>query len=235
MVDNGDAVALMGNHEYNAILFNQLGDKGYLRSHSLKNIKQHASTMMQYSNQKAYDDDINWFKTLPLIYESEEFRACHASWDINSVEDLKEHTSDGVLSNELILKSANNDNPFHDSVEIICKGLEANLPEGEYFVDKGGHKRSEIRVKWWENPLGKSLTEMSVTKLDVDDAFVGSFESYPSGDKPVFFGHYWLSGLPQLLKPNVCCLDYSVAKDGYLTAYRFNGEQILSNDNFVFV
>jgi len=28
MVDAGSAIALMGNHEYNAVLFNTLGKKG---------------------------------------------------------------------------------------------------------------------------------------------------------------------------------------------------------------
>lgn len=38
---------------------------------------------------------------------------------------------------------------------------------------------------------------------------------------------------PELLAENVACLHYSVAKGGFLCAYRWNGEQTLSNENFV--
>jgi hypothetical protein len=59
---------------------------------------------------------------------------------------------------------------------------------------------------------------------------------YPATAKPVFVGHYWLSAQrPELLADNVACLDYSVAKGGFLCAYRWNGEQKLRNENFVWV
>lgn len=40
---------------------------------------------------------------------------------------------------------------------------------------------------------------------------------------------------PAVLADNMACLDFSVAKGGFLCAYRGNGEQKLSNDNFVWV
>jgi hypothetical protein len=59
---------------------------------------------------------------------------------------------------------------------------------------------------------------------------------YPAGAKPVFCGHYWLSApRPTLLAGNVACLDYSVAKDGLLCAYRWDGEKKLTNEHFVWV
>ena len=57
---------------------------------------------------------------------------------------------------------------------------------------------------------------------------------YPLNAKPVFVGHYWLSGSqPKLMADNVACVDYSVAKGGFLCAYRWQGEQKLHNNNFV--
>ena len=50
---------------------------------------------------------------------------------------------------------------------------------------------------------------------------------------PVFFGHYWLSGEPHLTSSKAQCLDFSVAKGGYLTAYRWTGEQELSPDKLI--
>jgi hypothetical protein len=42
---------------------------------------------------------------------------------------------------------------------------------------------------------------------------------------------------PEILAANVACLDYSVASKsgGKLVAYRWDGEQELSNEKFVFV
>ena len=58
-------------------------------------------------------------------------------------------------------------------------------------------------------------------------------------DVPVFFGHYWIDPVnsypPQVQQDHICCLDYSVAKEGLLTAYRWEGEKILRNDRFVWV
>ena len=38
-------------------------------------------------------------------------------------------------------------------------------------------------------------------------------------EAPVLFGHYWLNGEPHIQNPRASCLDFSVAKGGYLTAY----------------
>jgi len=59
---------------------------------------------------------------------------------------------------------------------------------------------------------------------------------YSPTDPPVFFGHYWLKDeAPSRLASNVACLDYSVANRGKLCAYRRDGEQELSDENFLWV
>jgi hypothetical protein len=52
---------------------------------------------------------------------------------------------------------------------------------------------------------------------------------------PVFFGHYWLQGTPIISNDYAACLDFSVAKEGFLTAYRWSGESVLSPNNIVYV
>jgi hypothetical protein len=72
--------------------------------------------------------------------------------------------------------------------------------------------------------------------LELDASVIAEAVPYPKTAKPVFVGHYWLSAKrPELLAENVACLDYSVAKGGLLCAYRWHGEQTLSNENFVWV
>ena len=59
---------------------------------------------------------------------------------------------------------------------------------------------------------------------------------YSHETPPVFLGHYWMEGEPVPLAPNIACLDYSVAKPGgKLVAYRWDGEQTLSRDKFIWV
>src|SRR4051812_42027872 len=53
--------------------------------------------------------------------------------------------------------------------------------------------------------------------------------------KPVFFGHYWLMDAPQITAANAACLDFSVARGKYLTAYRWSGERDLTKDSLVSV
>ncbi|MCS5627620.1 MAG: serine/threonine protein phosphatase, partial [Planctomycetes bacterium] len=58
---------------------------------------------------------------------------------------------------------------------------------------------------------------------------------YAPENPPVFVGHYWLRGEPELLAANVACVDYSIARGGALCAYRWNGEQKLDAGNLVSV
>ena len=45
-----------------------------------------------------------------------------------------------------------------------------------------------------------------------------------------------MEGEPEHLARNIACLDYSVAKPGgRLTAYRWDGEQVLTKERFVWV
>jgi hypothetical protein len=54
-------------------------------------------------------------------------------------------------------------------------------------------------------------------------------------ETPVLFGHYWMQGLPFVLHSHATCLDFSVANDGFLTAYRWSGESELTSANLVWV
>lgn len=55
---------------------------------------------------------------------------------------------------------------------------------------------------------------------------------YPAADKPVFFGHYWMSGVPELQSRNALCLDYSAGADGPLVTYtHLAGSRDLSLSN----
>lgn len=243
MVDTGNAIALMGNHEYNALCFHYLDENGgHLRKHYIKNIVQHFETLKQFQNQQIeYDEYIEWFMTLPLFYESDHFRAVHACWDNQNLKYLGNILDNNRLTDDLIYQSVEKNSKLFTTIEETLKGKEIQLPEGINFTDKDGTIRTEIRIKWWENPLHMTYNAYSVIPLDnlTEEAIeMESFSNtnhYPPNEKPVFFGHYWLKGSPSLFRENVCCLDYSVAKEGHLVAYRFDNEQILDSSKLVFV
>jgi len=243
MVENGNAIALMGNHEYNAIGFHTKDSNGgHLRKHDIKNIIQHFDTIKQFQNrQKEYDEFIEWFKTLPLFYETEYFRAIHACWDERHINHLYDILPNQKINDKQIADASSESHHLFNIVEETLKGKEMKMPVGLSFFDKDGTERTEIRTKWWENPEISTYKQISVLPLDqlpdlpIDISVLPQTNYYNENQKPVFFGHYWLKGAPSLQKSNVCCLDYSVAKKGHLVAYRFDNEQILSNEKFVYV
>jgi hypothetical protein len=129
---------------------------------------------------------------------------------------------------------------LNEAIEQTLKGKEMKMPEGLYFTDKDGTRRSEIRIKWWENPTQMTYKAISVEPIEnfpeepIQISQLKSLDYYNSSEKKVFFGHYWLKGEPSLYKENICCLDYSVAKGGKLVAYRLDDEQVLHSKKLIY-
>lgn len=241
MTETGNAIALMGNHEYNAICFNyQQKEGGYLRKHLIKNITQHYETLNQFMGfQKEYDDYIEWFKTLPLFYEAEKFRVVHACWDNIHINYLKEQLDDNRLTNDLIYLSTIKGSKLNKAIDDTLNGKRIKLPDRFEITTKDGRKRTKIRAKWWENTqIDIDYCKISIELIEnlpnlIIDKSILFKNHYKETEKPVFFGHYWLDGELSLFKNNICCLDYSVAKSGKLVAYKYDLENDLSSQKFV--
>lgn len=244
MVDNESAIALMGNHEYNALCFHfQENGGGHLRKHLIKNIIQHYETLKQFQNQQdLYEEYIDWCKTLPLFYETETFRAVHACWDDKNISYLKKRLINNRLTDELIYESVKKGTELYEAIDETLKGKEIKSPGGiKSFTDKDGTERNKIRIKWWENPAEMTYKSYSVVPLPdlpetpVDLSLLKNKDYYKIDEKYVFFGHYWLEGEPLIYRENICCLDYSVAKGGHLVAYSLDEELKLDNRKLTYV
>lgn len=243
MVDSENAIALMGNHEYNALCFHFLeSEGGHLRKHLIKNIIQHYKTLKQFQNrQHEYEEYLDWFKTLPLYYETDTFKAVHACWDNSSIEYLRKTLVNDRLTDDLIYQSVKTGTELNEAIDQTLKGKEIKLPDALFFKDKDSTIRNEIRIKWWENPALMTYKSISVESNDnlpeqpIKLTDLKSPDFYSKKEKNVFFGHYWLQGEPAVFRENICCLDYSVAKRGKLVAYRHNGEDILDSKNLIYV
>jgi hypothetical protein len=240
MCQAGSANAVLGNHEFNAIGWAAQSEDGdFLRSHSAKNAHQHAEFLQQFEeNSAAHQDAVSWFKSLPVWLDLPGLRVVHACWHEPSREDLMSLLDErGCLTETGIRESYRHGTAAHAAVEILLKGPEQRLPEGIHFFDKDGHKREEVRLRWWD----QDATTFRKAALGLE----GREDELPSSNlprdfgyresTPVFFGHYWLNGSPTITAPNAACLDFSVAKEGYLTAYRWSGEVELTQTSLVSV
>ena len=123
------------------------------------------------------------------------------------------------------------------AVEALTKGIEIPLPSGHSFFDKDGIKRRRVRVRWWDT---KASTYRDAAMLSPERQAELPMEPIPSPakilpptDKPIFFGHYWLTGTPEVLSSGAVCVDYSAGEGGPLVAYRWDGESNLVRKNFV--
>jgi hypothetical protein len=240
MIESGSAKAVMGNHEYNAIAYATPDEEigGYLRAHSEKNKKQNKAFLDAYvDDPAAYNDVIEWFKTLPLWLDLGDIRIIHACWD----KEMIRKVGSPVLTDGLLHASFHKNNWQYDAIGTILKGKEIPLPDGHVFHDKEGNARHDIRVRWWDQSAGTYLQaymgpESARTQIP-DDEIAGDHLIEYSHDEPlVFLGHYWMEGVPEPLAPNIACTDYSVARSGgKLVAYRWDGERSLESDKFVAV
>lgn len=177
---------------------------------------------------------IEWFKTLPLFYETKDFRAVHACWDNEHIEYLRSVLDGDTLSDSILYESVHKGTRLYTAIEDTLKGREVKMPEGRSFRDKDGHVRREIRVMWWKDPVAKTYRDLVIPPdNDLPDEVVPESQlktkSYYCEATPVFFGHYWLTGEPEIFTKSICCLDYSVANQGKLVAYQFDGELSLDN------
>ncbi|MEX0375358.1 metallophosphoesterase [Spiribacter pallidus] len=247
MIDRGTSLAVMGNHEFNAVAFKtphpeQPGKR--LRPHTEKNRNQHAAFLEQVGEDSAlHEEMVAWFKTLPLYLDLEGLRVIHACWHDASLKTLTpmlDHRQ--CLHADAWSDAARKGSDAYNAAETLLKGLEIPLPPGELFLDKDGHERRHIRTRWWSEGAG---TYRSVAMLDDATRETLPNEAVPSDvlpgytdEKPVFVGHYWLGGTPEPMSDRVACLDYTVtepAPEGKLTAYRWDGEALIDWDGFVWV
>jgi len=237
MVEAGHALAVMGNHEFNAIAYHtphpETGEP--LRPHTQKNTDQHRAFLDEYRlHGEETREVIDWFKTLPLYLEVTDeqgkvlFRAVHACWSQGVIERVPQYLDDDYL-----VRACDRTQPEYDDIEVILKGPEIDLPAGYSFHDKSGIERRNIRIKWWNRQSPVSYRNIAMvpegeeTKLPnepVPEEKLGGF-SYGRDEPPVFFGHYWLTGKPAPVADNLACLDYSAGMDGQLVAYHWRADR----------
>lgn len=229
MLDAGEAYAIMGNHELNAILYHTAatcsssGKKQWLRARSDKNRKQHETFLREYTQNRDEDmssprssdlaDVLNWFISLPLYLEFKDvgFRIVHAQWDDGAMAVLNGRQ---YLRAEDLPKLRNVNDGIGFAVERMLKGMEVKLPKNVSFLDYREHRRTEMRVKWWTEGA-RTYRNLALSVPDAstlpDDALpnADALINFGANGAPVFVGHYKMHGSPSVEgNPIALCLDY---------------------------
>lgn len=243
MIEAGSAQAVMGNHELNAIGFatpdpSRPGE--FLRRRSAKTEHQHAAFLAAVGEGSAeHDRWIDWFLALPLWIETPQLRVVHACWDAHVVGTAQPWLRGSTwLPHDVLVLAFQAGHPLHACVEFLLKGPEVELPVGASFTDKDGHVRTAIRTRWWVPELQTfAAAYIGPADADIPAVPLPDIAALSSPDRPTFIGHYWLDPQdgPTLLSRRVACVDYSVANGGLMTAYRFDGETVLTPEHFVWV
>lgn len=241
MVEAGTALAVMGNHEFNAIAWHTPDPERpgeFLRPHNEKNQDQHAAFLEETTDEPELRKSIlTWFLTLPLWLDLQGLRVVHACWHPTYMAYLEPLLEPG---NRLSLKlveaaSRRGSMPFR-AVEAILKGPEVTLPDGMSF-QQGDQRRTQARTRWWDAEA-KTFQQSAFVDAETqprlpDTPIPEDLRFGYDDDKPVFMGHYWMTGQPELQSPLVACVDYSAGRGGPLVAYRWDGEHHLDPSHFV--
>ncbi|MEZ5232865.1 MAG: metallophosphoesterase [Acidimicrobiales bacterium] len=253
MVDAGSAFIVLGNHELNAIAWatrhpDRPGE--HLRArHGAKGAR-HFRTHERFLTEVGPDSArhrelVAWFRTLPLWCDLGSVRVVHACWDAAAIDELAPRLGPGAtLTDAVLVGACTAGHPDHAAVEVLLKGPELTLPGGAAYLDKEGTERTEARFAWWDPT---AVTYRRAALIPADARTPAGTPLAPLGDDPVpllpampyrdpvplFVGHYWRTGVPGPLGPQVACVDYSAGRGGPLVAYRWDGEPVLDPDRFV--
>ena len=251
MVQKGHALAVMGNHEFNAIAWakpDQNNPDEHLRPHTDKNRNQHKAFLEAVGEGSSmHDQFVEWFEQLPFYLDLPGLRVVHACWHPDHIEQIQPSldAKQRPLSQSWQQLTHKETDAF-EAADVLLKGLEIPLPAGHAFADKEGNPRTHIRTEWW-NLNGTTYSDLAMVpereghKIPDEPVPENILPGYDQ-EKPVFVGHYWLRGTPELLADRIACLDYSIGvkssgseKGCKLVAYRWQGEADLNSQHFVWV
>ncbi len=248
MVEAGEALCIMGNHEYNALAWTTPAPPGSGRQHVREHNPRHARLIQETLEQfAAYPEDwracLDWFYQLPLLIDAGRFRVVHACWDESLIEPLRAQYPDARIDEHFLQASAVRGSFAHAVLDRLLRGTDMRLPHGLTLTSEDGFTRAHFRTKFWEedpqtygdivfqpDALPALAAQTPLSELQKTELL-----KYGADQPPLFVGHYWRRGKPAPIRPNLACLDYSAVQSGKLVAYRMDQELRLDARKFVWV
>ena len=248
MVKAGQALCLMGNHEFNALGWCTTAPAGsgkqFVREHTPRHARLIHETLEQFDKYPGeWREFVQWFYDMPLFVDAGRFRVVHACWDAEVIATLREQYPEGCID-EAFLTAAGVSGSFADlSFNRLLRGTDMRLPGGMTLTGGDGLTRAFFRTKFWEDDpktYGDIVFQPDALPDRVAQQPLSSTEKsallrYGIDEPLLFVGHYWRSGRPAPIRPNLACLDYSAVLYGKLVAYRLDQETRLDPNKFVWV
>jgi len=244
MTENGNAQAIMGNHELDHVRYATTAPNGkFVIPHDgvSDTFLKTCLDELPFGTPE-HQDMVDWFKKLPVVIETDNFVVVHASYDAETIDELKQSLQednslpDGAFGSERLSKQ------FNRAMNMTIKGPNVGLPNGvrdslvAHETETMGQPgitalRGIRRIYWWQEDKASPQESLGLTELDLSEEHVSQLQrvmdrraekgqGIDTPDKPVFFGHYHLGADPHLTSDKAVCLDFK----GKVTAYRYNEE-----------
>ncbi len=242
MVENGNALAILGNHEINTLIADIKDKKGRpLINPPLKNFIAVLKTLDAFSHdQEEWEGHRKWMRQLPLYLELDGIRVVHACWANPAIDFLKRNIPPGKIKKKVFEQIYNEPaSELAQNIWLITKGVQLKMPADLKIINNKGVSPRSFRIRWWDHPTGKTFQELSfeskyeLPPYTIPEQIIPECYPYPSESPIVFFGHYCRKNGPDIIRPNICCVDSCVTGTSELTAYRWEGEEKLIPQNLI--
>ncbi|MCV9921703.1 MULTISPECIES: metallophosphoesterase [Pseudomonas] len=248
MVEAGQAFCIMGNHEYNALAWVTPAlpgsGKTFVREHTPRHARLIDETLTQFAQHPAdWHDFLAWFYELPLFVDAGRFRLVHACWDPRLIEPLAQQYPRGCIDEHFVQASAVSGSFASTVCNRLLRGTDMRLPDGLTLTGGDGLTRAFFRTKFWEEDpqtygdivFQPDALPEAVASTPLSHTQKNALLRYDEDEPLLFVGHYWRSGRPAPIRPNLACLDYSAVLYGKLVAYRLDDETRIDPHKFVWV
>ena len=248
MVTAGQALCIMGNHEFNALAWSTPAAPGsgrqFVREHTPRHARLIKETLEQFDAYPAeWQGFLDWFYELPLFIDAGHFRVVHACWDDSLIQPLRAQFADGCIDEHFLQAAAVHGSFANTALDRLLRGTDMRLPHGMTLTSDDGFTRAHFRTKFWEedpqtygdivfqpDALPELAAQMPLSEMQKTELL-----KYGADQPLLFVGHYWRSGKPAPIRSNLACLDYSAVLNGKLVAYRLDQETRLEASKFVWV
>ncbi|MBA1289761.1 metallophosphoesterase [Pseudomonas japonica] len=248
MVEAGQAWCIMGNHEFNALGWVTPAlpgsGKAYVREHTPRHQRLIQATLDQFEHHPGdWEDFLEWFYQMPLFVDAGRFRLVHACWDNNLIAPLRQVFPDGRVDAHFVQASSVSGSFAATVFDRLLRGTDMRLPDGMAITGGDGLTRAFFRTKFWEDDpqtygdvvFQPDALPDAVARRPLSPGDKRALLRYGPHEPLLFVGHYWRSGDPAPIRPNLACLDYSAVLYGKMVAYRLDDETVLDPAKFVWV
>ena len=225
MVDAGNALMVIGNHELNwiqdaadhtddVIAFLDATDKHHCR--------RRITSAFKYEPEKLVNM-FKWLRSQPLFIEQKDLRVVHACWHAPDIELLKAENIKS-LCDKALAGYRDTYSDIYLAIDRLVAGCDHEFPA--HLANEPVYRSVRQRIQWWPEPnVAINPDEIK----PVPRRGVSPDDEAP----PIFFGHYAMVGKPNTLGKNIAGVDYSAAYGGNLTAYRHIAGQPLCRQQFI--